>query len=1618
MQKTKFVVLVMFMVATLSALAQPICEDGCDVNDSCGDLAISAGLCDGSPTFFCEGEIVCVVNNSDPNSFDEWVVWWDDNDCDVYPNTIDTAIHIYDFSQDTCLNVNEGLEPVIFIKNIKYCGPGNQNFSLNCVATFLKIKVNPVANYASPNTLCGGQEGCFVNTTCANADTVFYEWFVDGVSVSTEVDLCHVFLDPGIQQVCLVATNECGSDTTWNSVSVRDVPVAISDFVYWDSIGCRPATVLLDDQSVDANEVYWEVLDPVEGWQFVSSSAEYPDTTIVFDSIGIFEIRHTAVNECGEDVSYLEIEIFDLPDVVIMPPDTACGELLYQPDVDYSGSIDSVEWFLEGADTSFSKDTIPEILLGSGIHEIQVVAKGRCGTDTASVMVIINDQDEVIFTPIGVLCRDSEPVQLEVTSINPGTFGCSNAVDESGLFDPSSAVLGVNIVCYEIVSALCPSIDSFEIIVQAADSVDVGGQEEVCIDAEIYQIVFSPQGGEWSGPGIIDSPELGHFDPMEAGEGDHTLTYCYEDPSGCKTIKTKVITVINTPELTGDDISICKVDQNFDLEVMANLNYAPGDGTLACWINGMEAPNCMFNPFELGTDNFDVIITYTIPSGCSKTDSFTLEVTELLQAEVPSDTIICKNQPLTLQGHPTGCGSWGPPPFISPSGVVNTTSFTGSKTFTYTCNEGTICETSAEVNITIEEGASIILLEDWVCISELSYSLPAGTPSTGVWSFSGTPVTGNSINVFGNLMENQDYTFTYTVEYLPDVCESVDFVLHVESEPTTAFAHPLVGCKDEGVSFTNNSMGATHYLWHFGDPDDSNSSETSPIFTYTIPDCYTVVLESWTIHPQTGAVLCSNTFSSEICISEPPQEVSLSADVNIGCAPLTVNFNNLSLGEDMEYEWNFGPNCPLFYGDIPPAKTFEQTNEEITYYDVILKGWNQCDTLLDTIQITVLPRPHAEFGIQFDEPCSGGELILNNLSTGNPENNLWTIRNITLNTEETFNMLLLPPIIVFAPETQIATVVIDLKVTNDCGESTFTDTIMVLPSPIDAIMSFPDDKVCVEDTLMLLNISTPGAIPRWEVVMSNNDTLFFNGDTLFFVPSIPGIFTVTLFAEGCGFDSEELDFEAMPLPDISVTYEPIVPCENQDVLFEVSSDGNGVTLYYGDDNYTNLHFSQHSYLSSATYFPHAVAETPLGCRSEWNGTIDIAERPEVFIAPTDSICVGTEVTYLADGTGAQSWEWLFCDTCRKEGESVNYEFLSSGNHIIELVGISPLGCRDTTERSIFVRPTPEADLEVEILKECTPAILVLQDQSTLATGIEWQLNGNSISTENTIEVTVTESGEPLVSLIATNGNICFDTASTILTLFETPTLSVSQDPSCSEAEGTRVSIETAEGNFVTMVGSGPGNFHPNVSSGEYLIEVVSPNGCEAELEVFVPPVQELFIGLTQYKFEIDLGREAQLEAFANQLNVTYQWAPAADLNDATIHDPVASPLISTFFAVAVTNEQGCVKLDTAFVEVNIDRDKGIFVPNTFTPNKDGINDIFRLRSVNPGLAIINSFQIFDRWGEKVFEDYDCEPETSTCGWDGIFRGQKAEMGAYVWLADLTFIDGISVKRKGDVMLVR
>jgi gliding motility-associated-like protein len=139
--------------------------------------------------------------------------------------------------------------------------------------------------------------------------------------------------------------------------------------------------------------------------------------------------------------------------------------------------------------------------------------------------------------------------------------------------------------------------------------------------------------------------------------------------------------------------------------------------------------------------------------------------------------------------------------------------------------------------------------------------------------------------------------------------------------------------------------------------------------------------------------------------------------------------------------------------------------------------------------------------------------------------------------------------------------------------------------------------------------------------------------------------------------------------------------------------------------------------------------------------------------------------------------------------------------------------------------------------------------------------------------------------------------------------------------------------------------------------------------------------------------------------------PAGSTTPATGYTVIAYPDRPTTYT-AVATSGACKEITTVSVEAYsagcIDND--VFVPNTFTPNGDGKNDILFVRGIKVDEVY---FAIYNRWGEKVFDTND-----KSKGWDGIYKGRPADVGVFGWYLKVKCINGEESFRKGNVTLIR
>ena len=142
----------------------------------------------------------------------------------------------------------------------------------------------------------------------------------------------------------------------------------------------------------------------------------------------------------------------------------------------------------------------------------------------------------------------------------------------------------------------------------------------------------------------------------------------------------------------------------------------------------------------------------------------------------------------------------------------------------------------------------------------------------------------------------------------------------------------------------------------------------------------------------------------------------------------------------------------------------------------------------------------------------------------------------------------------------------------------------------------------------------------------------------------------------------------------------------------------------------------------------------------------------------------------------------------------------------------------------------------------------------------------------------------------------------------------------------------------------------------------------------------------------------------------YTWTPGTGLSSSSIANPIATPVINTLYTVTGKDANGCIGSDTVSVKVTFNGNVLYGLPNSFTPNGDGLNDCFGVQYW--GQVDQLDFSIYNRFGQRVF--YTTQ---STDCWDGTFKGRAQDPGAFVYTIKAKTACG-NINRKGIVMLIR
>lgn len=409
--------------------------------------------------------------------------------------------------------------------------------------------------------------------------------------------------------------------------------------------------------------------------------------------------------------------------------------------------------------------------------------------------------------------------------------------------------------------------------------------------------------------------------------------------------------------------------------------------------------------------------------------------------------------------------------------------------------------------------------------------------------------------------------------------------------------------------------------------------------------------------------------------------------------------------------------------------------------------------------------------------------------------------------------------------------------------------------------------------------------------------------------------------------------------------------------------------------------------------------------------------PPVDCAPQDLTFTNLSQTAFND-TSASTFIWQVNDSII-ESYNLNYLFTEPGQYTVSLLGIDSSSCNFEDSLSLTFTIIGNSKQQLDTLSTCAGIRLDIGINPIIGTSVSYSWSPTlGLNNPLVANPTATVNQSTTYTLIVSNGS-CTDTFVQSILVEELILNLTGPDTVC--LDDTFTVNANAIGNAfyqwepANLVESGQGSSQAVfIAENPMTItcEATSPSGCIAfsSLSLFVLD-QLPDISASAFPDTIDQGESSQLEAFSTAVNV-YTWDADSTLSALNIADPIASPQTTTTYTVKV-NDTFCPNKTTVTVYVRLPEclEGKLFVPNAFTPNNDGNNDQFYVRSSAPIEEFY--FTVYDRWGEQVFETRE-----QSQGWDGMYKLKQLSPAAFAWYCSGFCENGEAFLIKGNISILK
>ncbi|MCB0549455.1 MAG: gliding motility-associated C-terminal domain-containing protein, partial [Phaeodactylibacter sp.] len=1409
-------------------------------------------------------------------------------------------------------------------------------------------------NCAAPQALLDG-------SASDSGPLLSYQW--SGPCLISPVDTSRMRVDcPGTYYLRI--TNNASGCVGVDSVTVsRDSLLPIVLLPDSLELSCLDGTVLID-ASGSEGELFQ--------WFFEGQPVNYNTLTPVVDATGRYTLVATnAAQDCADTASVV-VTLDCTPDAIIATPDTltcAITSVLIDASASTAGDSITYQWTQPGPSCIVSGQGTPELEVRcSGTYTLIVTNTVVGLSDTTSVMVAANDTPPVADAgPSDTLTCDEPTAILDAGGSTPGPgigYYWTKLDDEFfGLSGLTAEVNDDGIYFLTVIDSLTGCTDEDIVVIdRSADLPDVGFGSRVipCLQDSLWLQAFVEPPGQpysytWVGDNIVGGSDSSAV--LVDTTGMLTLTVV-NTSNNCATFRTLEVmeqTCIPCLEVGPVDSLTCLVDT-----VAITASFC--EPCIGCTIQWATQDGLILS----NSDSLQVLAG--APGRYTVTATDTLGFSEVLSVVVRENTV---------------------PPAVDtgPDRVLD-------------------CDTPE------------VILGDTVPNPRLAYQ----------WlDENGSPFSQDTLPAL--LVSN---TGVYQLQVSDRItgCSATGQVV-VTIDTLTPFA-------DAGAPVTLTCANPSRAL-------DGSASDFGPGITY-----------SWS--GPAGAVI-GGASSFNPTVNTPGWFILTVTDTTTGCfardSVLVDSQGSLPPVPMLsDTNLNCGASVILLAGELPPQPGFSGrwcrigpngqpqgpcTSSLIvdvaapgTYRFEVQNDSNGCVNFVDVLVGEDYEPPTADAGPDGTLLCNLDSLQL--LGQGGPAGIPLAYQWTALGGSALVGQNSPAPFI-YEPDTFV------LEVTNLANQCTARDTVAIgqdLNAPL--ADAGPDTSLTCSRSNVRLQGQGSTASGSLQVLWSTPDgNIALDGNTFMPLANAPGLYIlqVTDPQNGCiGTDTVAVVSDQEPPQAMIDSTGLQLNCRTDSIFLDASASasvsGGGLTFDWRRVPTGSIGAGPQVVVSSTGNFRLIVTDQLNGCRDTLAFSVSADyEQPDAAIGQPELItCIRT--TVVLEGNGSSSGPGFSNIWIGPSGDTLAENSLQAtaalpGGYQLIVVNENN-GCFASAQRTVMADTlSPVANIREPESLDCIVRTVEL-DGSASSFGdfirYSWATTNGELAgpADDNRTLAAAPGWYTLLVTDLRNGCVAADSVQAIELASPVDGLRATAfPPSCPGRLDGLIEIDTVLG------GTGPflfsiegGSFSgldrfENLPPGSYVLKVEDTNGCEAEAILDVPEAESLSVNLGP-DITLQLGRPDTL--VADIMPATYDtiwWWPFDSLGSPNSPILPVNPDKTTTYFVWVSTGDGCIATD--HIEVKVVREYPVFAPTAFSPNGDDNNDRFTLYA-GADVVRIRTFQIFDRWGNMVYEDQDFKPNDPTLGWDGTLDGMPMDPAVFVFYAEVEFTDGRIEVMRGDVVLMR